>query len=162
MNKLSAQIIKSGALVGTLDISASFFYYFLKTGDSNVFHVLKYVASGLFGKDASLGEGVLMTAGLLLHYLIAFSFTLFFFWLFPKLKGAATSRLLTGISYGTFIWTVMNVVVVPLSRIGHRPFNPLNSFINALILIVCIGIPLSYMASAFHSKVHPQPAPTAS
>ena len=38
-------------------------------------------------------------------------------------------------------------VVVPLSKVGTRPFVLTNAIINILILIVCIGLPLSFMAS---------------
>ncbi|HZH00159.1 MAG TPA: hypothetical protein VEY32_03705, partial [Flavisolibacter sp.] len=59
---------------------------------------------------------------------------------------------LTGILYGAFIWAVMNLVVVPLSGIGSRPFNWENALINLLILIVCMGIPLSFMALTFYKR----------
>lgn len=71
-------IIKAGLLAGTLDISAACVQYYMKTG-KNPDYVLKYVASGAFGKDAFTGGIVMSMAGLLFHYLIAFSFTLFFF-----------------------------------------------------------------------------------
>jgi hypothetical protein len=60
--------------------------------------------------------------------------------------------ILSGIVYGLFVWAVMNLVIVPLSRIGHRPFNPVNAVINLLILIVCMGIPLSIMANNFYRR----------
>ncbi len=55
MNKLISTIIKAGLIVGTLDILSAFIYYFIKTGDKNVFVVLRAVASGLFGKAAFSG-----------------------------------------------------------------------------------------------------------
>lgn len=147
MNNKSFKIFKAALLVGTLDILAAFLYYFIKTGKTDVFTVLKYVASGLFGKDAfSAGNGMII-AGFLLHYLIAFAFTLFFFWLFSKIPVFSKNKILIGISYGIFIWMVMNLVVVPFSHIGSQPFDIVNAATNVLILIVCIGIPLSFMAN---------------
>ncbi len=55
MNTLISRIIKAGLMAGTLDILSAFIYYFIKTGDKNVFIVLKSIASGLFGKEAFLG-----------------------------------------------------------------------------------------------------------
>ncbi|HEX8277651.1 MAG TPA: hypothetical protein VF540_03120 [Segetibacter sp.] len=150
MKNLNAVIIKAGLTVGTLDILSAFIYYFIKSGDKNVFVVLKFVASGLFGKDAFSNGSSMIFTGLILHYIIAFAFTIFFFWLFPRIKELSKNKILTGVFYGIFIWTVMNVAVVPLSKIGSRPFTMVNSVINAIILIVCIGIPLSFMASAFY------------
>jgi hypothetical protein len=46
----------------------------------------------------------------------------------------------------------MNLAVVPLSKIGSRPFNLLNATINLLILILCIGIPLSFLANNFYKS----------
>ena len=114
--------------------------------------VLKSVASGAFGKEALSGGRKMMVAGLIFHYAIAFSFTVFFFWLFPKIKLASKNLLLTGIIYGLFVWTIMNMLVVPLSQIGPRPFNLSNAIINALILIVCIGIPLAFIAGKFYKN----------
>jgi hypothetical protein len=151
-NSLLLKIIQAGLIVGTLDILSAFIYYFLKTGNKNVFIVLQYVASGAFGKEALSGGNKMMLAGLIFHYAIAFSFTVFFFWLFPKIKLASKNLLLTGIIYGLFVWTVMNMVVVPLSQIGPRPFNLSNAIINALILIVCIGIPLAFIGGKFYRR----------
>ncbi len=152
MNNLITKIIKAGLIVGTLDILSAFIYYFIKTGDKNVFTVLKYVASGIFGKEAFSGSNMMIIAGLVLHYSIAFAFTIFFFLLFPKIKAFSKNRILTGILYGIFIWIVMNLVVVPLSNIGSRPFTLVNALINVIILIVCIGLPLSFMTNTFYKR----------
>ena len=50
------------------------------------------------------------------------------------------------ILYGIFIWIVMNLIVVPLSRVPHRTVTLSNVVINLIILIVCVGIPLSFIA----------------
>lgn len=152
MSILPSKVIKAGAIVGTLDILAACTYYAIKTGGSNPLNVLKFVAAGVFGKDASTGGGMMILAGLIFHYCIAFAFTVFFFWLFSKTLVLARNKIMTGVLYGIFIWTVMNLVVIPLSNIPPRPFNVVNSIINAVILIVCIGLPLSFMANKSFAK----------
>lgn len=108
--------------------------------------VLKYIASALFGKEA-FSSGVTMSiVGLLLHYTIAFSFTVFFFWIYPKLKFLSINIFLTAVLYGLFVWTIMNQVVVPLSKIPERPFSWSGAAQAAAILIVCIGLPLTVIA----------------
>ena len=151
MNNSVSEIIKAGVIVGTLDILSAFIYYSIKTG-KNPLNILLFIASGLFGKEAFAGGNKMMMIGLILHYFIAFAFTIFFFWIFPRIKAFAKNKLLTGIVYGIFIWVVMNLAVVPLSNISSRPFDVTNAIINVLILIVCIGIPLSYLASRFYKK----------
>ena len=151
MNNFFSKIIKAWLIVGTLDISSAFIYYFIKTGN-NPLTILNYIASAILGKEAFSGGTMIRLLGLFLHYFIAFSFTIFFFWLFPKIKIFSKNKILTGIVYGIFVWAVMNLVVVPLSNIAARPFNVVSAIINAVILIVCIGIPLSFMASKFYKK----------
>ena len=94
----------------------------------------------------------MIVSGLILHYLVAFAFTIFFFWLFPKVKALSKNKIVTAIVYGIFTWMVMNLIVVPLSNVPARPFDISNAIINVLILIVCIGLPLSFMAAKFYKK----------
>ena len=139
-------------IIGTLDILAAFIYYYLASGNKDVFVILRYIASAVFGKAALTGGVRMSIAGLIFHYLIAFAFTIFFFWIFPRLKLLSRNILLAGMVYGLFTWAIMNLVVVPLSKIGTRPSNLLNASTNALILIVCIGIPLAYLANRFYKQ----------
>lgn len=143
--------LKAGLLVGTLDISAAFLYYFIRTG-KNPLRVLTFVASGIFGKAAYEGGVEMLLAGLVFHYSIATTFTFIFFWLFSRIEVLRRAGLLAGIVYGIFIWMVMNLLVVPLSSVSKQPFRWDGALINMLILIVCIGIPLSIMANGHYKK----------
>lgn len=140
-----SKIIKAGLIVGTLDICAASTQYFIRTGKGPD-GILKFVASGVFGKAAATGGVMMSIAGLLFHYIIAFSFTLFFFWLYPKIYKLLHNRIVIGILYGAFIWTVMNLVVVPLSNTQKSPMVLTRAITAMAILIVCIGIPLSFLA----------------
>jgi hypothetical protein len=46
---------------------------------------------------------------------------------------------------------VMNLIVVPYSRATPRPFSPVLSVVNAVILIVAIGMPTAYIARWYFS-----------
>ncbi len=155
MRNVAATVLKAGLLVGTLDIGAAFLYYTLRTGGKPPWVVLQYIASGLFGPAAYAGGMRMHAAGLLLHYGIAFAFTLFFFRIFSFLKRRAGHTLLIGVGYGLFTWAVMNLVVVPLSGIPRPPFAWSDALINAAILVVCMGIPLAAMAHAYYQKRRP-------
>lgn len=137
-------IVKAGLLVGTLDILAAFLHYFIRTG-KNPLPILKFIASGVFGKAAFSGGNSMLAWGLLFHYLIAFLFTLFFFWIVPKLKFLTANKIVTGVLYGIFVWVVMNLVVLPLSNTPKLPFDFFNTLIGILILILCVGLPLSFI-----------------
>ena len=152
MTKRNAKILQAGLIVGTLDILSAFIYYYIKSGKTNFLVIFKFIASGIFGKAAGDGGTDMILAGFILHYAIAFSFTVFFFWLYPKVNVMSKNRIVTGVVYGLFVWALMNLVVVPLSNTVHRPFKIEGALINMGILIVCIGLPLSFIANAFFRK----------
>ncbi len=150
-------ILLSGLLVGTLDILSAFVDFYLSTG-KNPLVVFKYIASGLQGKQAFEGGLDIVLLGLVLHYLIAFSFTLFFWWIYPKWTFPSRNQLITGIVYGIFIWCVMNLLVVPLSNVTPRSSGlPMLTKIAlkakaCLILICMIGLPLSFIVHRYYKR----------
>ena len=119
----------------------------------NPVNVLRFISSGVFGKSAFEPENSMMPIwGLGFHYLIALGFTLIFFLAYPQLPFLRGRKYQVGIMYGIFVWLVMNMVVVPLSRTPVLPFKPLNSLIGILILIAAIGIPISLSANKFYGN----------
>ena len=152
MNKLFFKIVKAGLIVGTLDILSAFIYVFIKTGNFIPLGILKFVASGVFGKGAAAGGNMMVLAGVIIHYTIAFLFTIIFFLLYSGIKTLSKNKVLTGIIYGIFVWVVMNLIVLPFTNIAPRPFNMFNAIINMGILIICVGIPLSLMANSFYKN----------
>lgn len=148
---LITKVLLAGIIVGTLDISAAMLQFFIKTG-KDPFIVLKFVASGVFGSAAMKGGADMIAWGFLFHYIIAMSFTVFFFWLCSRRPSLLQNRLLTGIGYGIFTWAVMRFVVVPLSLTNKQPATLSGTIMAILILVVCIGIPLAYMAAAFRKQ----------
>ena len=141
----SAKIIKAGLLVGTLDITAACIQFYLKTGKGPE-TVLRYVASGVFGQEAFTANSSMIFWGLLFHYFIAMSFTFFFFWLTKTFPSILKVKLLTAVLFGVFMWCVTQLIVIPLSRIPARPVTIANALIAISILIICIGIPLTWIA----------------
>ena len=142
------KILLAGLLVGTLDIVTALVDFYIATGRGPA-GVLKYIASGVFGKEAITAGGDMIFLGLLFHYLIAFAFTFFFFWLYSKTVVLAKNRIVTGIVYGLFIWIVMNLVVVQISNTPHAPLSaikPWRALKAFLILVFMIGLPLSFIA----------------
>lgn len=139
-------LLLSGLLVGTLDILTA-----IIVSGAGAVRVLQYVSSGVFGRDAAFAGGYTTAAwGLAFHYAIAFSWTVIFFFLFPKLYVRLKNVFLTGIVIGLLIWMAMNLVVVPLSNVMRGPYTWRGFFINASILIVMIGMPLSWIYSRYY------------
>ncbi|PZR28540.1 MAG: hypothetical protein DI535_06575 [Citrobacter freundii] len=144
-------ILKAWLIAGTMDILSAFIKFILE-GKTNVEVILKYIASGLLGTSAMRGGAGTAAFGLFLHYVIALIFTVILFFLYGKLKLIRFNPVLIGILYGIFTWLVMNLVVVPYSKVPRPPgpFNWPQAVIAALILIVCIGLPVSLIARKYY------------
>lgn len=147
---LLVTILWVGFLVGLLDISAALIQVKIIFPDRNPSGVLLYIASAVFGKQRAYSEDKMYLFGALFHFIIAYGFTIAFFLIYPHVRFLSKSRLLAAIGYGIFIWVVMNLLVVPQTKIGDHPIVLKNAAIAAGILIVVMGIPLSYLAYRFY------------
>lgn len=148
---LGRALIGTALVAGTLDITTALSKYYLTTGRSPL-NVLRYVASGLWGPQALAGGAGMAVWGLVLHYSIAFLFTTFFFlWLYPRWR-PSLHPVLVGVLYGSFVWLVMNMLVVPASRVPAAPFRLGHAAVELLIIIVCIGLPIAFGAHRFYRR----------
>lgn len=139
-------ILSAGLVVGTLDILAAFLHYFLKTHNNPVV-VLHFIASGVFGDRAYSGGLPMALWGLLFHFIIAFAFTILFFLLFRSSRFIQRLGILFSVIYSVFMWSVTQFIVIPLSHISSvAPLSFAGVALSIGILIVCIGIPLFYIA----------------
>lgn len=154
-------ILKAWLMAGSLDILTACIYYIIRTGNSPL-RVLKFVASGVFGTSAINGGMAYAVWGILLHYLVALLFTVFFFWVYPSVKWLAFNRWLTALLYGLFVWLVMNRIVLPLSNTPKSPFNLQQAVIGAAILVVMIGLPLSFVIGKYYAAKQIKPSSPAS
>jgi uncharacterized membrane protein YagU involved in acid resistance len=145
-------VLTTGLLAGTLDAIAASVQFYIKTG-RNPITIFRYIASAAFGKKAYEGSYYGMAAwGLFFHFLIAMSFTLFFFLVYPAIIRLAKNKYVVGVLFGIFTWLVMNLLVVPLSLLTKSPFNLSNALTGAGILILAIGLPVSLMADNYYKK----------
>lgn len=142
-------ILWAGLLVGYLDITAAIIN-FMFNSDKSPRLIFNYIASAAFGKERAYSESSMVALGLFFHFLVAYSFTVFFFLVYPRLRFLSKNRLLTGILYGCFIWCIMNLLVVPNTYINKYPPMAVKTLIQVAILIAAIGIPLSYIAYWFY------------
>jgi uncharacterized membrane protein YagU involved in acid resistance len=84
--------------------------------------------------------------GIVLHLLIAMSFALFFYLIYERWGLSRLNPWLVGLIYGSFVWIVMNLVVVPLSRTPLVTLTGSRILTGWLILVAMIGLPLAFMA----------------
>jgi hypothetical protein len=112
--------------------------------------VLKYIASGMFGKSAYEDGFEMSLLGLLFHYLIALACTAAFYWLHPKLSFLKFSLFLNAFSIGIVAWFVTTQMIIPISQITPAPFSISKALMATSILIVCIRLPIAYRTKQFY------------
>ena len=149
-NWLRAALV-TGLLAGTLDIVAACSQYVLTTHKSPV-DVLHFVASGLVGPAAFAGGAGTAALGLAAHYGIAILFAGLLYWLSPRLPVLLRHPVLAGVGYGLIVWLIMNLVVLPNSRVVTRPLEPVPSAIGLAILMLCIGLPIAIRAARYYAR----------
>ncbi len=121
MNIFFTKTLKAGLLVGTLDITAACIQTYIKVGKGPD-AVLKYLASAVFGKDAYTSGAIMIFIGLAFHYIVAMSYTLFFFWLVQKFPSLLKIKILTAIVYSIFMWAFMEfAVLIAVEEVHEEP-----------------------------------------
>jgi hypothetical protein len=146
LRKKPQAILLTGFVAGTLDIIAACLQFYIKTGRGPG-PVLRYIASGVFGKKAYAGGTTMAAWGLLFHFIIAFGLTIFFYGLYPRVSWIGKNKWLAGFLYGIFAWVITTQVIVRLSAVQQGPFVLKNALIAMGILVICIGLPISLMAN---------------
>lgn len=135
--------LATALIVGACDITYAILFSYFRSGTSPQ-RLLQGVASGWFGRAAFDGGWATAAAGLGFHFFIAFTITAIFFLAAKSLPALTRQPLLTGPLYGIGVYCVMNYVVIPLSKIGPRPFPPLVVFVSGLLVhMFVIGLPIA-------------------
>jgi uncharacterized membrane protein YagU involved in acid resistance len=144
----SRAIFLAGFVAGALDILAAILVYSIIMEQTSPSRILQSIASGVFGKAAYSGGGTMVLAGLLLHFLIAFIFAAFYYAIFPYLSFLRKQKLISGVLFGVFVWMVMNFGVLRIVFSGFTLPDPQSALLGMSILMVAVGIPISYIVSA--------------
>jgi hypothetical protein len=130
-----------GLAAGALDITAACVFYALR-GVAPV-RILQSVASGLLGAAAFQGGAATAALGLGLHFTIAFG-AAGVYALGRRLLPVLSERLvLSGLAYGVVVYLVMNFVVLPLSAVAVRPFDPKVAVPMVVIHMLFVGLPIA-------------------
>ena len=139
-------ILLTGLLTGTLDIIAAVLWnYKIKA-----VIIFQFIASGFFGKAAFAGGADMVLWGIYFHYAIALVFTTAFYLLYPFFYSIFRNKYIVGAEYGLAAWMIMNLIVVPFSKIGRGPLHIATMALGMLILIICIGLPVALIAHRFN------------
>lgn len=141
-------IIKVGLLIALVDLLLAFIHAYIFNAVEPI-KVLHYVASGLLGREAFDGGLVTAFYGLIFHMIIAVGWTAIFYLLFENISMFSKNRFPFGVTFGLFIWLVMNLVIVPLS---DTPPQKAKSMLPLLTMII-IHMFLGYLMALYSRKL---------
>lgn len=132
-------IFLAGLVAGLLDGMAAVVFL----GKMNYSGVFKFVASGLFGKSAFEGGNEMVIYGIIIHLLIAMTFAFFYYFSFSKISFFSKNKIIGGLLFGLLVWLIMNLLILPFTNIPHSSIILIGAIKNILILMFCIGLPIS-------------------
>lgn len=144
-------IIWSGLAAGILDGLAAMivFHIWFKLTPGQV---MQFIASGVFGPSSFTGGTNMVFAGIFFHFVIAYIFAAFYYFVFPKLSFLRTKPVIAGLIYGFGIWLVMNMLVIPLSQIQPSPFNAGLAAVSVVWHMVLVGLPIAVITKKFFNR----------
>lgn len=135
---------------GVLDAAAAIIVYKLFYNYSPI-QIYQFVASGMLGPDAYTGGVPAALLGLAFHFLIAFFASYVFFLAFPCLSFLGNYKIVAGLLYGFVVWAVMNLVIIPMSKIPAAHFDTL-AVLAIIWHMILVGLPISLMVYSYYKK----------
>lgn len=151
MNRFWKAVLLTTLVAGTLDIIAAHVDQTIRTGKfpEKMFYVIAGGAIGL--KNAFSGGRAVILLGIFIHYFISFSFTLFYFIIYPVLRKVSPNKYLNALLYAIFVWATMTFIVLPDTALPSKPFVfNIDTVVGILILTVVFGLPISLMTDKYY------------
>lgn len=142
---LARSILVGGLAAGILDALDAIVAFKVVLGFDPV-PIYQFVASGLLGPSAFSGGWSAALLGLVVHFAIAVAAAAVFTLASVRVPALRRHAVASGAGFGVAVWAVMNLVVIPLSRIPASPFSLpllLNGILGHALLV---GIPIALIA----------------
>jgi hypothetical protein len=145
----SRQAILYGTLVvGTLDAVDAIVFFGLRSGAQPI-RIFQGIASGLIGPAARQGGLRTAALGVFLHYFIAFGIVTAYVLVSRRARLLTRRPVVCGVLYGLAVYGVMNLVVIPLSKIGGPSMPATPVLANGLLIhMFGVGLPSALVARA--------------
>jgi uncharacterized membrane protein YagU involved in acid resistance len=142
-NSAARTILRAGFVAGCCDITAALIVYCMIVPTTPM-RLLQGIAAGLIGRQAAYaGGGKTAALGFICHFVIALGAAAVYFALTRMLPFLQRNLILSAAIWGTVVYSFMQYVVLPLSRIGMPRFNVRFTIIGLVIHFFCIGLPIA-------------------
>ena len=134
-------IALGGLALATLDALFATTYWRIAAGMPWT-RVFQSVAGGVLGMERSIAGGEPAAwLGLGLHYAIAMTFPVAYALVATRMHALVRRPLAFGALYGLLLYAIMNLVVIPLSAIGHLPkFDNLPWVASSIAMHALFGV----------------------
>jgi len=136
-------VLLGGTLAGVLDILAAVLMSWPRVPPVRV---LQYIASGALGPSAFRGGMATAAVGLVCHFVIAFAAAAVYVAASRRWRLLLARPVVCGIAYGLAVYAVMQLVVLPLSRVTRGTPTWRSVAMMMGIHIVCVGLPIAFAA----------------
>jgi len=143
-------ILSAGLVAGCMDLLTAIIVYSVVMQRTTDVKLLQGIGKAAFGSQTFQEGPSLALAGVAVHFFIAFSFTIFYFFIFPYILFLRKQPIISGLLYGIFAWCVMNLAMLPLFHVANIPHKWDSIVRGAVILMFCIGLPISLIVSGYY------------
>lgn len=142
--QLARTSLYGGLLAGALDIAAAV----LTNPQVPARAVFQSVATGVMGRAAYGGGWNTAALGLALHFGLMLVFAAVYVVLAVRLPVVRRQWIAAGVVYGLIVWSVMNLMVVPLSASTLPPpdIGSVKVLKAIAIHVFMVGLPLAWIA----------------
>lgn len=139
--KIIKTLFFSGFIAGTLDAIAAIILFAHPASLHIISGVFRYIASGLFGKTAYTSGFIFPLSGLMLHYLIAITWSAVYLLIFYRVfrTGYVWAK---SIFLASLIWIIMNGFVMPICGLNSVQYDGWSVMRSFLVLLLCVSLPI--------------------
>ena len=141
---VSRAILYATLAVGVLDAADGVVVRGLQ--GQNPIQVLQYIASSLLGARAFSGGLASAGLGLVVHFAIALVVATIYILASRRIAVLRTQWLLLGLLYGAAVWTVMNLLVLPLTAVAPSPITTAALVSGVIGHALFVGLPSAFFA----------------
>ncbi len=150
-----SSVVRIGLIAGTLDISENLIFNAFR--HITPIMIFQYIASGLTGRWAFSAGVMSVVLGAGIHYSIALIWTAVYYGASRWWGVLARRPVMCGLVYGAVVYLVMNLAVLPLTRVPHaRAAMTLSSRISGVLaLLLCIGLTIALLTARERAREAP-------
>ncbi len=141
---VSRAILYATLVVGALDAADGVVFRGLQ--GQNPIQVLQYIASSLLGTRSFSGGLATAGLGLVVHFAIALVVAAIYILASRRIAVLRTQWVLLGLLYGAAVWTVMNLLVLPLTAVALGTITTAALANGVIGHALFVGLPSAFFA----------------